>query len=40
MTKEKGTNTAKEWGDKMVNKRWKFSPEQVKLIYEIIEKVW
>lgn len=30
----------KEWADKNVNIRWKFSDEQIKLIYELIERVW
>lgn len=30
----------KEWAIKNVNVRWKFTQEQVDLIYELIEKVW
>jgi len=33
---EKG-NSAKEWADKNVNIRWKFTGEQESLIYELIE---
>ena len=36
MGKELG-NTAKEWADKMVGDRWKFSPEAVRLIYQFID---
>lgn len=30
----------KDWADKQINVRWKFTPEQVKRIYDIIERVW
>ena len=36
MSDEKGTKP-KEWADKNVNVRWKFTPEQVDLIYELLE---
>jgi hypothetical protein len=36
---ERGTNTAKFWADKNVNKRWLFTPEQTKIIYDLIEYV-
>jgi hypothetical protein len=36
MSEEKG-NTTREWADKNVNIRWKFTPEQTKLIYDIIK---
>lgn len=39
MSEEKG-GTPKQWADKTVNKRWKFTPSQVKLIYELIEAIW
>ena len=39
MSEEKG-NTPKEWADKVVNKRWKFTSEQTKLIYTLIDKCW
>lgn len=39
MSEEKG-NTPKEWADKNVNKRWKFTDDQTNLIYDLIEKVW
>ena len=38
MSEEKGTSV-KEWADKNVNIRWKFTPQQKSLIYEILEKV-
>jgi hypothetical protein len=34
---ERGTNTAKFWADKNVNKRWMFTPEQTKIIYDLID---
>lgn len=39
MSEEKGT-TPKDWADKMVNKKWKFTESQVKLIYELIDNIW
>jgi 2,4-dienoyl-CoA reductase-like NADH-dependent reductase (Old Yellow Enzyme family) len=39
MSEEKG-GTPKEWADKTVNKRWKFTPKQVALIYELINAIW
>ena len=39
MSEEKG-NTPKEWADKVVNKRWQFTPDQTNLIYEVIDKIW
>jgi len=38
MSEEKG-NTVKEWADKNVNIRWKFTDEQKDLIYDIINNV-
>lgn len=38
MGEERG-NSAKEWADKNVNIRWKFTDEQVELMYEIMERV-
>ena len=32
-------NSAKEWADKNVNIRWKFTDKQKDLIYELIEVV-
>ena len=37
MAEEKGTS-AKDWADKNVNIRWKFTDDQKDLIYELIEK--
>jgi len=39
MSEEKGNNP-KDWADKNVNIRWKFTDEQTKHIYEIIAGVW
>ena len=39
MSEEKG-NTPIEWAEKVIGKRYKFSDEQIKLIYETIEKIW
>ena len=39
MSQEKGTSP-KDWADKNVNIRWKFTDEQKSLIYELIENVW
>jgi len=36
---EEKNNTAKSWADRVVNKRWKFTPEQSKLIYKLIDAV-
>lgn len=35
-SKVKGRYSAKDWADKNVNIRWKFTPQQVELIYKII----
>lgn len=40
MSEEKGTNTPREWADKNVNKRWKFSDSQVDHIYRFIDDIW
>jgi len=40
MSEEKGTNTPKEWAEKVINKRWRFTDEQVDMIYYLIEKIW
>lgn len=40
MSEELGTNSPKEWADKNINVRWKFTSEQVNFIYHVIEKVW
>lgn len=37
MSEEKGTSPI-EWADKNVNVRWEFTPEQKKLIYDLIGK--
>lgn len=39
MSKELG-GTPKDWADKNVNVRWKFTEAQKKLIYEIIGECW
>jgi hypothetical protein len=39
MSEEKG-NTPQEWADKNVNKRWKFTPKQVELIYNLMNRIW
>jgi len=39
MSEEVG-GTPKEWADSTVNKRWKFTPEQTKTIYELIKEIW
>ena len=39
MSEEKGTNP-RDWADKNVNVRWKFTPEQKDLIYKLIDEVW
>jgi hypothetical protein len=38
-TGEERGNTARDWADKNVNKRWKFTKEQTQLIYDIINYV-
>jgi hypothetical protein len=38
IAEERGTSV-KEWADKNVNTRWKFNPEQVERIYEIISEI-
>lgn len=39
MAEEKGTDP-KDWADKNVGVRWKFSDRHEKIIYELIENVW
>ena len=39
MAEERG-NTPREWADKNVNIRWKFTDKQKKLIYGIIDAAW
>ena len=39
MSEEKGTDPY-EWAEQNVNKLWKFGPEQIKLIYDLLDKVW
>jgi len=39
MSEERG-NTPREWADKNVNVRWKFTPEQKELIYRLIDNAW
>ena len=39
MSEERG-NSPKDWADKVVNKRWRFTPEQTKLIYKLIGAAW
>jgi hypothetical protein len=30
----------KEWADKNINIRWKFNDNQIRLIYDLIQRVW
>ena len=39
MSAEKGTDPYK-WAEDNINKRWKFSEPQVKLIYDLLDNVW
>lgn len=39
MSEEKG-GTPMEWADKNVNVRWKFTEDQVDLIYEVLNNIW
>lgn len=39
MSEEKG-NSPREWADKNVNIRWKFTSHQTELIYTLINKAW
>lgn len=39
MSEEKG-NSPFEWADSRINKRWKFTDDQVDLIYYILELLW
>ena len=39
VSEERG-NSPKDWADKNVNIRWKFTGEQKDVIYELIDKVW
>jgi len=39
MSEEKG-NTPQEWAKKNINIRWKFTDEQIKLIYDLIDLIW
>lgn len=39
MSEEKGGNP-KDWADKNVGIRWKFNNNQIKLIYDLISKIW
>jgi len=39
MAEEKGTNP-KDWADKNVNIRWKFTNKQKDLIYDLIKNIW
>ncbi len=38
-SKERG-NSPEEWANKVINKRWKFSNDQIKLIYELIDNIY
>ena len=40
MSEELGTNTPKDWADKVIGKRFKFTEKQKDLIHELIEGVW
>lgn len=37
---EERHNTPKKWADKNIDKRWKFTPEQKVLIYDLIDAIW
>jgi len=37
---EERKNSPFEWTEKVINKRWKFSEDQIKLIYFILESIW
>ena len=39
MSEERG-NSPREWADKNVNVRWKFTPDQSNTIYSLMDKVW
>jgi hypothetical protein len=39
MSEEKKT-CPYDWAKQNVNKRWRFDPEQVKLIYDLLDKIW
>jgi hypothetical protein len=39
MSEERG-NSPQEWADKVINKRWKFTDDQIKLIYELLNNIW
>lgn len=39
MSEEKGTDPH-DWAEKHINKKWKFTPHQVKLINELIDAIW
>lgn len=39
MSEERGGHP-KDWAKKNINVRWKFTPEQEKLIYDLIDSVW
>ena len=39
-SEEKGTNTPMEWFNSVNGRRWIFSPEQQKLIRDLIKKMW
>lgn len=39
MSEEKKTDPY-EWAQKNINKRWKFTDEQVKLIYDLLNRIW
>jgi len=37
---EERKNSPFEWADKVINKRWKFTDEQINLIYNTLNKLW
>ena len=39
MSEERG-NTPRAWANQNIGVRWKFTPEQEKLIYKIIKEIW
>jgi hypothetical protein len=40
MSEELGENNPKDWANKNINKRWKFTNRQSDLIYKLIDDIW
>lgn len=40
MSEELDESSPKNWADKTINVRWKFTPEQIDRIYKLIDKLW